>query len=203
MSNLSKILAKEIIKSGGTIICGDGSRNIQPNIEWSKWLSYEPEFEKERIQYFDSKKVSELSYEELEEASRYSKNKIFARLFKIYGTNECSEDNAMKVYDYMSHESIENLMLSKLTLKELQYAKQEIARLSKVPKEQLSNKIKQDQGNYEQLSMVDSYILHYICNINYNKNMTNLKKEISAQLDQNEIMRQKSLYYAANSYIKK
>ena len=33
--------------------------------------------------------------------------------------------------------------------------------------------------------------------------MTNLKKEISAQLDQNEVMRQKSLYYAANPYIKK
>lgn len=50
----------------------------------------------------------------------------------------------MKVYDYMCNESIEELMLSKLTSKELQYAKQEITRLSKVSKEQLSVKVREE-----------------------------------------------------------
>lgn len=179
--------------------------NISPVIEWIKWLSYEPEFEKKKIEYFDSKKVSELSYEELEEASRYSRNKIFAKLFKIYGTSECSNDDYMKVYKFMCNESIEKLMLSKLTSEELQYAKQEITRLREIPNEQLSDKVKEENKpeKYKQLSMVDSYILHIISNINYAKKISDLDERIESQLKQNEIMRQKSLYYATNLYRKK
>lgn len=207
MSNFNRIMAKEMARMGGKvkIIHGNVIGNISPDIEWIKWLSYEPEFEKKRIEYFDSKKISELSYEELEEASRYSRNKIFARLFKIYGTSECSEEDYMKVYDYMCNESIEKLMLSKLTSEELRYAKQEITRLSKVSKEQLSAKVNEEQKpeRYEQLSMVDSYILHIISDIDYARSISSLNREIEAQLEQNDIMRQRSLYYASNSYIRK
>ncbi len=207
MSNFNRIMAKEMARMGGKvkIIHGNVIGNISPDIEWIKWLSYEPEFEKKRIEYFDSKKISELSYEELEEASRYSRNKIFARLFKIYGTSECSEEDYMKVYDYMCNESIEKLMLSKLTSEELRYAKQEITRLSEVSKEQLSAKVNEEQKpeRYEQLSMVDSYILHIISDIDYARSISSLNREIEAQLEQNDIMRQRSLYYASNSYIRK
>lgn len=207
MSNFNRIMAKEMARMGGKvkIIHGNVIGNISPDIEWIKWLSYEPEFEKKRIEYFDSKKISELSYEELEEASRYSRNKIFARLFKIYGTSECSEEDYMKVYDYMCNESIEKLMLSKLTSEELRYAKQEITRLSEVSKEQLSAKVNEEQKpeRYEQLSMADSYILHIISDIDYARSISSLNREIEAQLEQNDIMRQRSLYYASNSYIRK
>lgn len=202
-----RMMAKEMARMGGEvkIIHGNVFGNVSPDIEWIKWLSYEPEFEKKRIEYFDSKKVSELSYEELEEASKYSRNKIFARLFRIYGTSECSEEDYMRVYDYICNESIEELMLSKLTSEELRYARQEITRLSKVPKEQLSAKVNEEQKpeKYEQLSMVDSYILHIISDIDYARSMSDLNRKIEAQLEQNEIMRQRSLYYASNPYVKK
>lgn len=207
MNNINRIMAKEMARIGGKvkIIHGNVIGNVLHDIEWIKWLSYEPEFEKRRIEYLDSKKISELSYEELEEASRYSKNKFFAKLFKIYRTDECSEDDYMKVYDYMCKESIEELMLSKLTSEELRYAKQEITRLSEVSKEQLSAKVNEEQKpeKYEQLSMIDSYILHIISNINYAKSMSDLNKKIEAQLEQNEIIRQKSFCYASNPYAKK
>ena len=207
MSNTNRIMAKEIARMGGKIkiVYGSIIGNVSHDIEWIKWLSYEPEFEKRRIEYLDSKKISELSYEELEEASRYSRNKIFAQLFKIYGTDECSEDDYMKVYDYMCNESIEELMLSKLTSEELQYARQEITRLSEVSKEQLRAKVNEEQKleKYQQLSMVDSYILHTISNINYARSMSDLNRKIEAQLEQSEIMRQRSLYYASNPYVKK
>lgn len=203
----NRIMAREMAKSSDKvkIIHGNVVGNVSPNIEWVKWLSYEPEFEKKRIEYFDSKKISKLSLEELEEASRYSRNKVFARLFKIYGTSECSEEDYMKVYNYMCNESIEELMLSKLTSEELRYAKQEITRLSKVSKEQLSAKVREEQTpeKYEQLSMVDSYILHIISDIDYARSMANLNRRIDAQLEQNEIVRQRGLYYASNPYIKK
>lgn len=207
MSNLNRIMAKEMAKMGGNVkmVHGNVIGNVSPDIEWIKWLSYKPEFEKRRIEYLDSKKISELSYEELEEVSKYSRNEIFARLFKIYGTGECSTEDYMKVYDYMCNESIEGLMLSKLTSEELRYARQEIIRLSEVSKEQLSVKVNEEKKTetYEQLSMVDSYILHIISNINYVKSISDLNREIEAQLEQNEIMRQRSLYYASNTHVKK
>ena len=207
MSNLNRIIDREMAGMGGMtkIVYGNVIGNVSPDIEWIKWLSYEPEFEKKRIEYFDSKKVSELSYEELEEASSYSRNKIFARLFKIYGTSECSEEDYMKVYDYMCNESIEELMLRKLTPEELRYARQEITRLSQVPKEQLSAKVNEEQKpeKYEQLSMVDSYILHIISDIDYARGISDLNRKIEAQLKQNDIMRQRSLHYASNPYAKK
>lgn len=191
MSNINRIIAKEMSKMDGKakIIHGNIVGNVSPDMEWIKWLSYEPEFEKKRIEYFDSKKKSELSYEELEEASRYSRNKIFARLFKIYGTSECSEEDYMKVYDYMCNESIEKLMLSKLTSEELRYANQEITRLSEISKEQLRAIVNDAQKpeKYEQLSMVDSYILHVISDISYARSKSSLSREIEAQLVQNEI----------------
>ena len=106
---------------------------------------------------------------------------------------------------YIEYESIEELMLSKLTSEELKYAEKEIIRLSKVSKEQLSAKVKEEQKpeNYAQLSMVDSYILHIISDINYARSMSDLNRKIDAQLEQNEVMRQRSLYYASNPYARK
>lgn len=198
-------MAKIMAGNGAKIIHGENIGNVDPYIEWIKWLSYIPEFEKKRIEYFDSKKISELTYEELEEASRYSRNKIFARLFKIYGTSECSEEDYMKVYDYMCSESIEKLMLSKLTSEELRYAKQEITKLSKVSKEQIRTKLNEEQKpeKYEQLSMVDSYILHVISKINFARSLAELDSNIEAQLNANDVMRNKSYYYAANPQIKR
>ena len=195
--DFKKIMAREISKTtDGKVIYGNKIGNIYPSIEWFKWLSYIPEFEKERIEYLDSKKISELSYEELEEASIYIRNKIFTRLFRIYGTSECSEEDRIKVFDFMHKESIEKLMLSKLTSEELQYAKQEITRLCKTSKEQLHAKVTEESKpeNYAQLSMVDSYILHIISNINYVKNMEDLRRVIDAQLERNGMMRYRSSY---------
>lgn len=204
--SFDRVMAREMFKMGyrDKIIPG-GNGSVSPDVEWLKWLSYEPEFEKQRIKYFDSKKVSELSYEELEEATGYSKNKALVKLFKAYGTDQCSEDDYMKVYDYMHNESIEKLMLSKLTLEELHYAKKEITRLSKVEKEQLSIKVSEEKKieKYEQLSMVDSYVLHVISDINYTRSLNDLNNEIKAQIDQNRAVVQKSLANSSKSYIKR
>ena len=203
--SLKEILVREMATSGGKakITCGKTIVNVSPDVEWLKWLSYEPEFEKNRIEYFDSKKVSELSLEELAEASRYIKNRVFAELFKIYGASECSKEDYMKVYEYMCNESIEELMISKLTPEELQYAKQEITRLSKIPSDQLSCIIKEEQEKYEQLSMVDSYILHIISGIDYARSLSSLDKELNSQLEQNAVMRRRSFYAASNPYQKR
>ena len=87
----------------------------------------------------------------------------------------------------------------------MKYAREEITILSNVSKEQLSAKVKEEQRRekYEQLSMVDSYILHIISDINYARSMSDLNRVISEQFEESKIMSQRSLYYALNPYAKK
>ena len=202
MANFNKIIANEIVKidKNTKLLHGRVMGEVLPTDEWIKWLSYEPEFEKKRIEYLNSKRESELTIDELEEINQYNKNKLFAKLFKVYKTSECSEEDYIKVYDFMRTESIKNIMLSKLSVEELQYAKQEITRLSELPKEELKAKVNEEQKleKYKQLSMVDSYILHIIFNINFARSMNDLSKEIENAISHNAFIRSRSLYYASN-----
>ena len=196
MSNISKIMAKELNKSGSQVkfIYGNVFGNIPPIIEWIKWLSYEPEFEKNRIEHLNSKGSNNLSYEELNELDHYMKRKRMAQLFKKYDCKECSKKEYMEVYSYMSNESIINLILDKLTVQEIKYAEEEIKKLITGSSEELTKKIKVEsqKENYLYLPMVDAYILHIIDRINYVRNMNEFNNRLNWQLDSNVIMRQKS-----------
>lgn len=199
MGNYNRMMAKMMADLGSKVITGNVFGNVSPDIEWIKWLNYEPEFEIDRINYLENKKVSDLSIKDLEEIIRYRRNREFAKLFKQYGTSEISKEDYMRVYDFMSNESIDDLMLSKLSYEELIYAKDEIFRLSNISKEELSKKVNEEQKEevYKKLSMVDSYILHQLSNINYARSLNELNRKIDAQLKANQEMRFKSLYYAA------
>lgn len=196
MSNISKIMAKELNKSGSQVkfIYGNVFGNIPPIIEWIKWLSYEPEFEKNRIEHLNSKGSNNLSYEELNELDHYMKRKRMAQLFKKYDCKECSKKEYMEVYSYMSNESIITLMLDKLTVQEIKYAEEEIKKLITGSSEELPKKIKVEsqKENYLSLPMVDAYILHIIDIINYTQSMNEFNSILNWQLDSNAIMRQKS-----------
>lgn len=204
MGSLNQILTREMSKSKGraSIVPRYDGGNVSPYLEWKKWLSYVPEFERKRIEYFDSKKISELSYDELEEASRYRKNQIFAELFQVYGTSECSEENYMMVYNYMSNESVLELMLSKLTPEELYHAREEIEKLSNLSKEELNAIVKREQRVevYNQLSMVDSYILHLLSDVNCARNISSVNKQFVADLERNTAIRQRTLCYSKDSF---
>ena len=106
--------------------------------------------------------ASDISLEELNEINQYKSQTRMATLFKLYGTNDISRDEYMEVYIYMTEHYIEDLMLSKLSKEELSYAKERIQYFSQISKEELELKIKEEQKevNYNELSMVDSYIFN-------------------------------------------
>lgn len=203
--NFNRVMANMMAGSDVKIIHGEVIGNVDPYIEWIKWLSYVPEFQKARIQELNSKKVEEMTLEELDELRAYKSQLRMLGLFKIYGTSEISKDKYMEVYDFMVNQSIDELMLSKLSSEELRYAKDQIQYFSQIPSEELRKKVNEEQkaDNYEILSMVDSYILHIISRVNFARSMAKLNREIEAHLRENDAMRQRSLYYAANPYTKK
>lgn len=51
--------------------------------------------------------------------------------------------------------------------------------------------------------MVDAYILHRLSQIEFSRNLVDLDKTLDTQVKENEIMRQKSLYYATYPHKKK
>ena len=205
MSSFNKVMAREMSKSsGGKLIRGNVMRSVNPLIEWIKWLSYNPVHEQDKINYIYSKRVEDLSIDELKEILKYKERNRMSQLFIKYNKGECSEEEYMEVYHYMG-KSITELMMDKLSSEELSYAKEEILRLSAIPQNEVLAKIKEEQKEevYMSLSMVDSYILHIISGINYRKSLPNLDRKIQAQLERNDVMRQKSLSYASNPYSKK
>lgn len=140
--NLGRILAREMAGSGNMTLVGDVTGNVNPNIEWIKWLEYEPEFLKLRIQKLTSKEIENLSLDEIQEIKNYKYLERILKLFKRYGTKEISKDGYMEVYDYMSNNKIEDLMLSKLTKDELISAKEQIEYYRKKPHKELREKVR-------------------------------------------------------------
>ena len=88
---------------------------------------------------------------------------------------------------------------------ELRYAKDQIQYFSQIPSKELSKKVNEEQkvDNYEKLSMAYSYVLHIVSRVDFSRSMARLYSEIEAQLIENDAMRQRSLYYAANPYTKR
>lgn len=106
-------------------------------------------------------------------------------LIKIYGTEQISKDEYMEVYDYIKNESIDRIMLSKLTKKKLYYVKENISKYSSLFREELNLKIngKKEGSVYNSLSMVDSYILRIISKISFSRSIGKLNDEIASRIE--------------------
>ena len=159
-------------------------------------------FSKKIINELQNKKVIELLLSELDELRENLYQKRMLDLIKIYGTEQISKDEYMEVYDYIKNESIDRIMLSKLTKEELDYVKENISKYSSLSREELNLKInkEQEKSTYNSLSMVDSYILHIISRISFSRSIGKLNDEIASRIEENNVMRQKNYYYASNPY---
>ena len=133
------------------------------------------------------------------------RNFVMFLLLQKYYTNEISLEDYLKVYDFMTTASIDNLMISKLSKDELQLAEEQIKALVKLPNEVLSQKIAKEikPENYKNLSIVDSYVLHFISKINFQRSIQSLNQEIAEDINEDEKMLWYSLKRSASSYITK
>jgi len=150
------------------IIHGNVYGNVNPLLEWLKWLSYEPKHEIDRKNYLNSKNIKTLTIYEIDELIKYRDYERMKILLTKYNNNLCSQSEYTEVFYYLS-KSINELINIKLTKEEMIIAKDKLNNLSNISQEELNKKIKTEKKieNYLNLSMIDSYVFHVISNIDY------------------------------------
>lgn len=198
MSDFSKMMIGNIVKNTGTrlgaVIPGEQIPGIDSLNEWIKWLSYKPSFEQEKITSISLKTVTDLTIDDLETLLQYKKEEKMTLLFKKYKSNECTADEFMEVYNYMSN-SITDLMLRKLTRSELEAANMELSKFNDFDTEKLDEKVKtaKNEEDYNALSMIDSYVVHMLAIKKVRIKSKGYQKSLTAELRRNNAMHYKNL----------
>ena len=105
--DLRNLLAKDMAGSQNKILSGKCMGSITPDLEWIKWLSYEPFFLKKRKENLRKKEINQLSLKELSEINRYILEEEMVNLFKLYGTSFITKSEYLKVYHFMVENKIE------------------------------------------------------------------------------------------------
>lgn len=181
MSNYSRIIANEIAKRNEAVIVRKPIGKLNPIKEWVKWLSYETEYEKERKQIVYSKTGKDLTIDELSELNVFKYRNYMKELLIKYENKECTKEEYMTVYDYLGG-SITDLMLDKLSADELEYAETQIAVISSSKEEVLEKLINLECSIYDELTMVDAYILHMLIYMQHTKGLNELDKVMHTSL---------------------
>ena len=212
MSNIRKIMINEMSKSGGKIkyLHGGSMPNIEADIEFYKWLSYEPIFEKNEIDYLNSIKPENLTLEQLEELKRYRTNKVYAQLFYkyIFG-NELTSEEYKIVCDFMFKNSIFKIIQYKLTKEEIEIAKEQAMKLfSEMTKNECQNYLesrntRNHRKEFLNMSMIDAFVFHLISDMAIKRGTKDINSLIESQLESNGVMREKSYYNALYPYKRK
>ena len=101
-------------------VYGDGEKigfRYDPNgaLEYLKWLTYIPEFEFNELDTLTRKNIKDLTSSEIDRIKILKQRQEMVSVFKRYVSDECTKDDILSVYDYMKENSLEVLMLSKLT----------------------------------------------------------------------------------------
>lgn len=120
---MTGMVAREMAGSNVKLVPGMVTGPVSLYDEWLKCLAYESKKEKNLL-CLAKNSYKELSLEEKSAVIEIQKNKEMLQLFRKYGTKACSKEEYLKVYDYMCDTKIEDVMLEKLSSKELTAAKE-------------------------------------------------------------------------------
>lgn len=202
--NLGRIIARELAGGEAKIICGNPGSSINSYMEWLKWISYVPSSQESKIKDIKEKEINALSINGLEELRKYETERRIEKLFFNYGSVNISKEEYLEVYDYMEQNSIVDLMLSKLSKEEIKAAEHKIRTYKNMSEKEIRRYIvnESQEDNYNELSMMDAYVLHMVSMMNFNNNMIKLNKKLKVQIEVNDEMRKRS-FSKAKSYVKK
>ena len=149
-------------------------------LEYKKWLEYEPYFEKKVKSDLYSTDTNYLSEERKSELEKYLLRDYYSDIFKKYCSDPHMEHLELMVRDYMDNYSVEEIMVDKLTGKEIKFGlKKYFFIRDHFSKKEMYQLIQEQYSSscYLDLSMVDSYVLYLVYEYYHHLKKGNIKKK--------------------------
>ncbi len=197
--NVSSAIDEKMLNNGKKIISKPGmfiSGKLNPVDEWIKWLSFEPDFEKEKMNEYSSKGIYNLEENELKFINEYNTRKRILPVLKKYNNNESSMEESKEAFNFLTEHSLIKLMLDKLTMDELKEAREKIRKYSSMTYEEEGKLIDEEILEYDSLSMVDSFAINAAFN-DFTKKSLKIANDIAkTDINENSAQNVRNRYYA-------
>lgn len=160
--------------------------------EWIRFLSYVSPDDESFLNKLNGKSLEQLTTDEIKKYLKIKEQKTMADLFIKYKNKECTRKEHDIVYKYMKN-SLEDFMKSKLTENELNESCKTLAVFREKEILELEDYIKDKMSNYNNLTLVDAYILYEVREIRYNKKTDEINNKIRNDQIERQINLKKNL----------
>ena len=201
--NLSRIIAKQF--AGFSTVKVFPKMNLgklEQDAEWMKWLTYSLLQRKEQVTELKQKDIDLLSAKELEFLLNYAQDEKILTSLTHVRNSVASADEAMEVYDFLKTNSIVRFMERTLPVTDLKLAKEWLHAIEAMDTEVKTEYLKEklSPGQYEQLSMVDAYVVHIALYHDMVESEKRCNREIRARVKENNDMAFRSGRNARKKY---
>ena len=173
--------------------------HVDPYLQWVKLLSYFTDEEQERFNLLKTKKVEELSLDEINEVVKYKEQERMLNLLNKFNARITSKDEWIEVEDFINNQSLTKFIKSKLSIDELEYAKTCIESCKSMSKKDLKEYVESHKrlDVYDGLSLVEVLVLYIATNYYYNRCEYESEIKLGAQLEENRNMKYRSMINAS------
>lgn len=147
----------------------ESSANISTVLdEWIRFSSYINPEEVLLLNELNNKTIEQLSTEEIEIYLKIKEQIEISELFIKYKNRNCSKEEHDRVVKYMDI-SLRYFMQEKLTKEEIEQSYEMLSEFRKKTKSELIEYIDRQMVNYDNLTILEAYILYEVKEIKYNK----------------------------------
>ena len=190
-------IIKELISNGVNVKYITNGRNMYD--VYSRWLSYTSNYDKKIVDELSEKPAGMLSTDELGYLFNYKKQLELAKSFKRVYEDNCSKEDVLITFEYAKNNSLIELMISKLSKEELEYASEKLSYLNNKNDGEVCKIIKEELEQSD--DMVDQYIMLVLQTKINLKSLKDLEEKIISRIDENSKIRIRSNYNASNVII--
>ena len=136
--------------------------------EWIRFSSYIKPEELLFLNKLNSKPIDQLTTDEIGKYHKFKELKMMPQLFKKYKDRNCSKEEYDRVIKYMDN-SLETFMRDRLTEEEVQQSYKLLSQFRKMSILELDEYIEKQMINYNNLTLLEAYILYEVKEIKYFK----------------------------------
>ena len=154
--------------------------------EWIRFLSYFKPEELLFLNELDSKTTDQLTIKEMEEYHKIKKQMEMSELFTKYKNKNCSKEEHELVVKHMDN-SLKDFMKERLTEEEIKQSRKILSEFRKMSEFELGKYIDRQMTNYNNLTILEAYILYEVREIKNYKYNSELNEKIRTDKSEREI----------------